>query len=212
MLTSAEARNLSVTAAMITMSASKVLQASLVRVAADLRFGADPEHKLFVTNPANTLTYSALKAVEDRAIVDIAEQLKNEHKLIPPSISIRRKEDLLNHRDVLSHSNKIKWRRPRLQEFFDSGKQWTDLRAAIVLDMWLSLDEQLIAEGATPQWPAEVPATFEQAALLHVILRRSLNADAAKGLPNEEGMLAELVRLRDRLVEYMKRRPDGSLV
>lgn len=211
MLTSGEERNLSVATAMISMAASQLLQASLVRVAADLRFGADPEHKLFVRNPANTLTYSALKALEDRSIVDVSEQLKNEHGMIPSTMVIRRKDDLLNHRDVLSHSNKIKWGRKGLQEFFDSGKQWTDLRAALVFDMWLSIDEQMHAAGAKPQWPAEVPAGHQQAALLHVILRHSMTPDAAAALPNEEGLLAELVKLRDQLVVYMKQRPDGVI-
>ena len=47
-------------------------------------FAKDPEHKLFAMNPVNTFVHAALRALEDRCVVEIAEALKDENRLIPP--------------------------------------------------------------------------------------------------------------------------------
>src|SRR5579859_7805588 len=64
------------------------MQAAVVTTAADMVFARDPEHKVFTMNTANTLPYRALKALEDRSIVEIAETLKDEHDMIPETASI----------------------------------------------------------------------------------------------------------------------------
>jgi len=119
------------------------IQSALVTLASLSYFDKDPEHEIFAANPANMVAYQALKALEDRSIVEIAELLKDEHKMIPAGLSIPRKEELRNQRDALSHPTTIKWHRPGMQQFFDSHRQWTDFRAAIVWDMWNSMTEAL---------------------------------------------------------------------
>ena len=54
-------------------------------MAADSLFRRTPE--LFARNPANTLPYIALSALEGHSVVHIAEALKDEHDLHPVAIS-----------------------------------------------------------------------------------------------------------------------------
>jgi hypothetical protein len=96
---------------------STAVQAAVVTTAADLIFARDFEHKVFTMNTANTLAYRALKALEDRCVVEIAETLKDEHNMIPATAAIRRKPELRNHRDAVSHTTTISWRRADMQVF-----------------------------------------------------------------------------------------------
>src|SRR5690349_21634228 len=56
----------------------EALRSTLVRFAADAFFAlaGDKPQELFRTNPANTTLYRGLKAIEDKAVIDLAELLK----------------------------------------------------------------------------------------------------------------------------------------
>jgi hypothetical protein len=186
--------------------------ASIMTSAADGFFGKDPEHKLFTQNPANTLPYLALNALEDRSIVEISEVLHDDHDMIPEGVSLRRARDLRNHRDVLSHTNKIEFGRAGLQEFFEAKKQWTDLRAAIVWDMWCSLDEHLSRLGQRLGPPLDglsIGLYPIHATMLHSICRYSMTAESLKEI-TEEKLLDYLQTYRDAFVNYIVKRPDGD--
>src|SRR5690242_736711 len=99
------------------LSVANAVQSALVTLASQDYFGQDPQHEIFAWNPANMVPYQALKALEDRSMVEIAELLKDEHRMIPAGVSVARKEELRNHRDALSHPQKIVWNRSGMQAF-----------------------------------------------------------------------------------------------
>ena len=210
-LTKKEKRDLSILSGGLSLSVSHAMEAAMVTMAASAYFAQDPEHKSFAWNPVNMFPYAALKALEDRSIVEITEQLKDEHKMIPASFTIRRKAELLNHRDVLSHTMKLKWGRPGLQEFYDSHKQWTDLRAALVWDMWRSFNEHLVAAGEPPKYDA-VRVGGIHATMVHGILRYALKPEAVPAMPTEEAILGQLRKFANDFLDFLVVRPDGVTI
>jgi hypothetical protein len=183
-------------------SVRTVVQSALVTMASQSYFGKDPEHEIFAWNPANMVPYQALKALEDRSIVEIAELLKDEHKMIPAGLPIPRKEELRNHRDALSHPTKIKWHRPGMQQFFDSHRQWTDFRAAIVGDMWNSMTEALKESGGKVQ-DASIGIGSVHATMLHTILRYAMKPDKLAELPSETVLFEHLQKLLGQFVAFV---------
>jgi hypothetical protein len=190
------------------ISVRTAIQSALVTLASLSYFGKDPEHELFAANPANMVPYLALKALEDRSIVEIAELLKDEHKMIPAGLSVPRKEELRNHRDALSHPTKIKWHRPGMQQFFDSHRQWTDFRAAIVWDMWNSMTEAL-KDGGGELRDASIGIGGVHATMLHTILRYAMKPDKLAALPGEAVLFEHLQKLRDQLAAFVALRRQG---
>lgn len=203
-----EPKEFELVVALLGMHVTLAVQSAMVTMASQGYFAKDPEHKRFDWNPANMLPYIALKALGDRSIVEIADLLKDEHKMIPTGLSIRRKEELRNHRDVLSHPNTITWGRSGLQPFYDSHKQWTDVRAAIVWDMWRSTNEALADLGGKPA-DYSISVGGVHATMLHTILRYSMKADQLAVLPGEDVLAAHLQKFRDELMAFLAARPAG---
>src|SRR4051812_31970147 len=88
--------------------------------------------KIFATNPANVLAFNALRALEDRSIVKIADAIKDDNNLYPAARSLARREDLRNHRDAISHPFLVTWSRPAMRTFVDAHRHWLDNRMLLV--------------------------------------------------------------------------------
>ena len=207
-LTKKQSRDLDIVAITLDVAVNTAVHANLVMWGARDIFAKDPEHKVFALNPVNTLAYRALHALEDRSIVEIAEALKDEHRQIPPAMKLRGKADLVNHRNAVSHTWTITWRRPEMQAFYDAHRQWTDLRLAIVWDMWRSFNEGLIALGESPKNMA-ISASPIHATMLHTILRYSMKPEAAASIPSEQDLVVYMNKLADALLDFIVARPEG---
>jgi hypothetical protein len=207
-LTKRQSMDLDILAISLDLAVHTAVQANVVMWGANDIFAKDPEHKLFAWNPVNTLLYRALHALEDRCIVEIAEALKDEHRRIPNGMTVRGKADLVNHRNAVSHTWTISWRRPEMQVFFDTHRQWTDLRLAIVWDMWRSFNEGLIALGEPPKNMA-ISVGPIHAAMLHTILRYSMKPEAASSIPSEQDLVVYMTRVADALLDFIVARPEG---
>jgi hypothetical protein len=201
-------REFELAVSLLGLHVTDVVGSSMVTMASLSYFAMDLEHKLFWSNPANMLQYRALKALEDRAIVEIGEMLNNEHKMIPDGISIRRKELLRNHRDVLSHPVKITWHRSGLQAFYDSHKEWTDVRAAIVWDMWHSLNEAFTDLGGQVG-DYSIPVGGAHVTMLHGILRHAMKPEQLAALPSEDVLAGHLQKFRKDFLAFLSTRPEG---
>ncbi len=101
-----------------------VIVASLVTMAAEYLFHKDPEHRVFARHPGNVLPHRALRALEEQSIVHIAEALKQ--PLFAVQAPIRRKQELINHRDSISHPHTVEWRRPAMREFDEKERHWLE--------------------------------------------------------------------------------------
>ena len=198
-----EARSLELLATLITMDVTNALQSAVVRAAADLTF--HDKREWFFTNPENTFLYRAVRALEDRSIVHIGELLNDKSKLLNLSIDIRRKVDLVLHRDALSHPGKISWGGPGRQDFHDKRRVWLDLRSALVWDMQRSVNEALATHGLEPT-VTSIDVTWGMALALSGILRLSVTADSYGGIPAENDIFEGLKVFGGRYREFIEKR------
>jgi hypothetical protein len=165
----------------------------------------DPE-RAFRTNPANTMPYQALVALEERAVVCIAEWLRDEHDLHPVTVNIRGRPELERHRDALSHPATLQWRRPDRQAFHNENRVWLDLRPAIIWDLQRSINEALQARGQRT-YNDDIPITHEMSEMLHLILQLSVNEGFQ---PHDPGtLLPFLTQAKERYLQTLEAHPDG---
>lgn len=207
-LTKKQKMDLSMLAIKLDLPVWQAIQANVVMWGALDIFAKDPEHAVFERHPANTFVYTALHALEDRCVVEIAEALKDEGRLLPPGMTIRGKSELVNHRDAVSHTWTIKWRRPAMQTFFEAHRQWTDIRVAIIWDMWRSFNDGLVVLGE-PAKQTTVTVGPIHATMYHTILRYSMKPEALATLPSEEDLLAYLNKVAADLFDFIVTRPGG---
>jgi hypothetical protein len=186
---------------------TSLLRAALVCMGVDFIFA---EHRRdFWTNPANTFTYMGLRAVEDQSVVAIYETLKNEIGMFTLPPGLRRMLELKHHRHAISHPMSIDWDPPEMQRFAQQHRRWTDLRAAIVLDLVRSIDEQRLAHSLPPTDLGKVDVVPEMAAQECTILRFSLKPESTSLIPSEPCMIGMMEELRDRWLTFLAERPDG---
>ncbi len=193
----------------VEMDVKTAAQSAIVMFNADLRFDqCERKGDLFATNPANTVAYQAMRAAESQAIVRISEALGKSAGLLPEGTDLRRKADLVCHRHVISHAYTTgdAWDRKWMREFDASNRQWLDVKAALVWDMWRSLNEELAKLGR-PTRDMTVGIGWQHAAMLHLIMRSSVKAGVA--LPTEQDMYDHLQRFRDRYIQLLEEAPDG---
>ena len=95
-----------------------------------------------------------------------------------------------------------------MQTFFDAHKRWTDLRVAIIWDMWLSFNEGLVALGE-PAKQTTVTVGQIHATMLHAILRYSMKPEAIAALQSEHDLLVYLNKVADALFDLIVARPGG---
>lgn len=187
-------------ASFISMDVFRAVQSSLVRAAADMLFHSRRDD--FHNNPANTITYQGLAAIEERATVHISEVLKNENGILTISPELRRILDLKFHRHALSHPVTIRWSNRKMQQFYDAKRQYRDHRAAIIWDLQRSVNEEMKRHGLAPKLET-IPIHPEMAVMLGTILRLTLKPEAAGAIPSEADLLASLETLRDRWLAFL---------
>ena len=180
----------------IALDVRHAIQARLIMWAADAFFEKQPEQRTrFRTNPANTLPYIALAALERQSVVHISETLKDEHGAFPTTATIRRQEDLDLHRDAVSHPATVKWRRKDRQAFFDAQREWKDFRPALIWDLQKSINEELRANGQRTH-NEEINVTMAMADMLRSVLALAANDGYAP--PETPGLLEWLGKAKER--------------
>lgn len=184
------------------------MQASIVIAAARVEFVLHREW--FARNPANTLPFIALQALEKGATVTIAEVLNDEENAFPVSVTIRRKVDLIAHRHSISHPVTVNWHQQKMQAFKEQGREWLELRAALIWDMQRSINEELKL-GGRQTLNDEVVITPAMAMLLDLIFRLSAQPEALPHLcrPTEE-MEANLQMFRDAYLDFIVEHVEGT--
>ena len=165
---------------------------------AELESSEDPQ---FWTNPANTLTYAAMKALEDTSIVHLAEVLRNKAMAVPPEV--RHVEALGLHRNAASHPYILKWRTKDMQDFHEQKRKYLDVRAALVWDMKRSVDELIVKAGRIPKHSLNVNQQMVHS--LRASLQGCMRSEAIGWTNDDAGLLAALegfwVRFNDFLIQ-----------
>jgi hypothetical protein len=194
------AKNIETLALFIRMDVVEAVRASLVRAAADLLFYSQQND--FQNNPANTMTYRGLVAIEERATIHISEVLKNENNIFTLSRELRRILDLKFHRHALSHPVTIKWRDAEMQRFFDAKRKYRDHRVAIIWDLQRSVNEEMKRHNLTPSLET-IPVHPEMGMMLGTILRLTLKPERVEGVLGGVDLHASLESLRDRWLTFL---------
>ena len=179
------------------------LQCSFVTIAADYLF--ENMLDLFASNPGNTLPYMAIRALEERSVVHIAEAL-TQKKLFPEGMTIRKKIDLIMHRHSLSHPYTTKWKKPSMQEFSDQKRRWRDLRPALVWDMQRSLNDEFRKYGLTLE-NEDICVSTAMVMCLELIFRLSMKN--ANSVPSVTQLHQSLQLIKDLYVAFLLENVDG---
>jgi hypothetical protein len=181
-----------------------VMVASMITMAAEYLFISDTDHKHFARHPANVLPYQALRALEERSIVHIAEALTE--PIFHVQVQIRRTAELRNHRDSISHPHTIRWNRPAMRDFTADEHQWLDLRAALVWDMHRSLNDELRRKGLD-LYLEHVEITPHMTAMFGQILELSMKPHVRKLMDPE--LLLSLQRFQPQHLKFLEDHADG---
>ena len=186
------------------MPVRSALRSSFVMFAAQAFFSGagDRQRKIFRMNPANTTVFQGLKALEDRAIIDLAQLLKNP----PTDAEIRGREKLFIHRDMVCHPAIPLWRYQNRQAFADAGHQFSHVRVGLIWDIRKSINEALTAKGKTDLLDG-VPVDWEMAAMLRFILELSLAPGV--GVASTDDLLNYLHSQIERFARVLDDFPDG---
>jgi hypothetical protein len=180
------------------------LQCSIVTFAADHIFQRTRDS--FTMNPGNTLPYMAIRALEERSIVHIAEALKQK-RLFPEGTAIRKRMDLIMHRHSLSHPLTIKWNQSWMQEFFDQRRMWRDLRPALVWDMQRSINDEFRRYGVTEE-NDNIYVTTAMAMCLELILKLSMRTTSS--VPSLTELQEGLQTFKDAYLQFLVENLDGQ--
>jgi hypothetical protein len=167
----------------------------------------EEQKKRWRTNPANSIVYSALQALEEQSIVRVFETLKDEHKLHPHDAEIRRKEDLEGHRNSISHPMTVVWRKASMQAFADARRDGYDWRAAQIWDVQRSINEELRKRGLET-YNETIPVTLDMAASLHLILDLARLPEHV--IPPVDLLLAYLQGEAPKYQAILEKHPDGK--
>ncbi len=203
-------KNLETLALFISGSVRDAMMAAYVTFVADrwfYRYSEEDQRRLFRTNPANTLTYGCLSARVDRAVVHVADTLKEKKGTPPIGIEVRRKLELALHRDALSHPATVEWWNPRMQEFVDADRGAYEYRPALLWDLSRSINEEL-RKGNLRVQNESVMVTWEMAVMLCAILEMSLSTGTES--PSREHLFAYLQANAAKYQAILERHPDGG--
>ena len=196
----------------IAVDVIEFFRAALVRFSADMFYGNRPD--AFRMHASNLLTYQALVAREQASIVRIYSALNPKEgasNLTLPE-GLRRTLDLRHHRLFIAHPFKADedWWEPEMKEFVSQQRGEKDVRAALMLDLVRSLEEERKARGVTayPMDLDKIDVTIEMAELHRLILGFTLNPGSE--VPSRDEAAKGLQILRDRWVAYLAEVPDGK--
>jgi hypothetical protein len=200
-------KNLELTDMFLQGHVNHMLDGAVVMAAADQFFYA--QEAKYRTNPANTFPYRALADAEMLAVLNIYAVLQDEEKLRPLNVQLRRVAELRLHRDAIGHPLVIsKWHRKEGQQFYDEGRKYTDVRAALVWDMQRSLNDELLKAGFTPR-NAAVTMQWAHAETLATILRIALKDPSM--VPPVKDLEPWLVGFSTTYIAMLEKHPDSKV-
>jgi hypothetical protein len=197
-------KDLEIVALFASDPARKALRSSFVMKAASAFF-YDAVQK-FAAHPSSTLVYQGLEALENEAVVQLAELLRDEHNLFPVARQIRGRDQLLRHRDMISHPSTVRWRSPDRQQFADDGHKWSPVRVGLIWDVQKAINERLVAEHMEIR-VNDVPVDFEMALTLNFILARSVRMDVQPHPP--DALHGYLNQQKPGFIRALEAHPDG---
>lgn len=159
--------------------------------------------QIFWTNPANTLAFSALRALEDRCVVHIADAIKDDNNLYPAAKLLARRQDLINHRDAVSHPYLVTWGRPAMRAFAAAHTQWLDNRMLLIWEMRADLYRRL---GANARRKPEIPNVgIQMVSLLRAVVVSSFKPEQlAVWTPSDAELQDGLLKFSDAFVEFLE--------
>ncbi len=203
-MTSDPYNNLEMVDRLVSIDVMHALQAAIVKSATYCFFVKHKE--LFANNPVNTFPYLALRALEELAIVHIAEALKDEQNLRPLTSEVRRRAELILHRNAISHPITVEWRSSTMQDFCDAHRQYSDLKPALIWDMKRSINDELHRIGRKPTIE-DVPIGEQQVVVLESILYLSVRDH--KTIPPRPELRRFLIQFKDMYLDFLVKHPDG---
>ena len=123
---------------------------------------------------------------------------------------LRRKLDLFNHRDALSHPTVVRWNRPEMRRFHAEDRKWTDIRPALLWDFQQSLNARLREVGKKVLVEA-IDVTPDMVFALSGILRASLLPESRSTIPTDPELFSCLETFKVRYLDFLVEHPDGRL-
>ena len=136
-------KNLEVVALFISSSVQQALQASVVELYSIQIFASDKER--YRTHPMNCLHGAGLRAIQQQSLLHIDAVLQSP-QLQPLPVQVRRKFDLMLHRNKIAHPLEVKWRKA-MSEFVQEKRDLYDYKPALIWDMQRSINDALRARG-----------------------------------------------------------------
>jgi hypothetical protein len=221
-------KNLSMLAFLITHNFEQAMRAAYVTEVAGAwftQYKRDDRPKFFSGHPSSSMAFTALEALEERALVGVAEQLRDHKNLFPIGTlaqKLRRFEDLYLHRHALSHPVLPEWDDPKMKVFVDQDRPGYDFRAGLLWDLQKSINETLAEAGATPEGSHDFKihvdsgphgirslVTKDMAIMLAVILDRIRKPELM--LPPVEYFVDLLLKGAARFQKLLEAHPDGQV-
>jgi hypothetical protein len=122
------------------------LQASLVMGASRMVFHGNK--RWFKHHPANTLHFTALRALEERSVVAISEDIEVTAKSMPvPKEIVEEWAALVPHRHALSHPSNVTWRKQFMRDFTARAGHYREHRGALIWRAQQAMNARLSAAG-----------------------------------------------------------------
>jgi hypothetical protein len=177
----------------------RAFQSSIVTNAINLTFHTKTGH--FATNPANTLHFAALKSIENEAIINIAESIKNTAILKELNIEIKNKKALIGHRNILSHPSTIVWNDSNTQSLFQKNEQYSGLKIALIYDMQRSLNQQLTDRNLKNTEMSNL-TSVEMIEFYKTILKYSLKNVYLQGIGTDLEIYDALTIFKDKIFDF----------
>ncbi|XDD45277.1 hypothetical protein AB3N60_11170 [Leptospira sp. WS39.C2] len=184
----------------ISIFAWRAAQCSIVTNAINMIFFT--EKQWFFNNPANTLEFSALRALENESIVNIAELIKKDPIVNELKIDIKRKADLIGHRNIISHPFIVKWRDEVTQKIFDENKHHTELKIALIYDIQSSINQELVKLNLEAT-NLDFPISIEMVQVFNSILNFSLKPEYLHDTKDNEYVVQTLNIFKGKLLDFV---------
>jgi hypothetical protein len=197
-------KNLDVVAQFISPYVAQALQASMVELYVMGLFSSNKEH--YAGHPMNSMHGSALHALQQQSLVHIDAVLQSP-VLQPLPVKVRRKFDLMLHRNKIAHPLEVKWRKA-MSKFINEKRDLYDYKPALIWDMQRSVNDELRQRGMRVHNEA-VSVTWDMAVMTEVITRAALKPESAHRAVPAADLLPYLRRFAPRYLLELEKMPDG---
>jgi hypothetical protein len=198
-------KNLEVVALFISDSVQQALQASVVEVYSIQIFASDKEK--YRTHPMNCLHGAGLRAIQQQSLLHIDAVLQSP-QLQPLPVKVRRKFDLMLHRNKIAHPLEVKWRKA-MSKFLQEKRDLYDYKPALIWDMQRSINDELRARGMRVR-NESVVVTYDMAVTVEVMARATYRPDVEQDIPPAAGLMPYLERFAALYTQELEKIPDGK--